>query len=71
MEKWTNVIQSYVIIRLMRAEERTHHYCKELATMKYLDPHSCLSSHQRCIYHQVEVPIHHRELNENHHHARR
>ena len=69
MERWMDVIRSNVLIRLVRVEERTHHWCMKLAAMKHVDSHSCLSSHHGCIQHRVKVPMHHRELNENHHRA--
>ena len=59
-----DVIQSNVIITLVRVEERTHHWYTELTAVKHVDPHNCLSSQ-----HQVKVPMHHRELNEDHHRA--
>ena len=61
----------YILIRVMRAEKETHHRRPKLITMEHVDSHSSSHYQHGGIQHWVKVSMLSRELNINHHAARR
>ena len=66
-----HIIQSNVIIWLVRVEEWAHDRCTKLIALKHVNPHRYSTNHHRCIQHRVKLLMQNRKLNEDHHATRR